>query len=251
MQNLSGKTALITGAGPGIGHAICKMLAEQGASIIAVARNKDNLGQLEKELADSKHKFWSLDLSDEIGQQQLLTNLEEYGYAHIVVNNLNIPGEKKRLINTSKTDFSKNFTVNIDHLFVIMEKTLQFQRSEKFGRWIGISSLTAQGGIPGQGIYGAQKSAMEAMFINLAGEEGKYGITSNLVAPGFIETPSVEARVSKAVIGMLSTANVLKRAGKPEEVAAAVSFFASPSSSFITGVILPVCGGARLAWYFS
>jgi len=251
MQTLTSKTALVTGAGLGIGHAICKMLASAGATIMAVARNKEHLQLLRQALPGNNHHFWSIDISGETGQQELLDNLGQYGFPHIMVNNLNIPAEKKRLINTSQKGFSENFTVNIDHLFVIMEKTLQFQRKEKFGRWIGISSLTAHGGIPGQSIYGAQKSAMEAMFINLAVEEGKYGITSNLVAPGFIETPSVRSRFPKTVIEMLSTTNVLKRAGTPDEVAAAVSFFASPEASYITGVILPVCGGARLAWYFS
>jgi len=250
MQALANKTALITGAGLGIGHAICKMLAAEGAAIMAVARNTEHLQQLYEALPGGKHQCWAIDLSTDTGQQQLLQNLQQHGFPHIIVNNLNIPGEKKRLINISRDDFSKNFTINVDHLFVIMEKTLQFQRKEKFGRWIGMSSLSAQGGIPGQSIYGAQKSAMEALFLNIAVEEGKYGITSNLVAPGFINTPSV-AKFPKAVTDMLSSANVVKRAGTPEEVAAAVSFFASPSASYITGVVLPVCGGAQLAWYFS
>lgn len=251
MQTLSGKTALVTGAGIGIGHAICKTLAAQGATVIAVARNQQNLDTLREKIDGSNHCFWSIDLATESGQQQLLHSLEEHGFPHIVVNNLNIPSQKKRLINTTKQEFSADFSINIDHLFVIMEKVLQFQRAQQFGRWVGISSLTAQGGIPGQAIYGAQKSAMEAVFINIAVEEGKYGITANLVAPGFIQTPSVESRIPKAVTAMLSTANVLKRAGTPEEVAAAVSFFASTEASYITGIVLPVCGGAQLAWYFS
>ncbi|MBG9378678.1 SDR family oxidoreductase [Panacibacter sp. DH6] len=251
MQTLSGKTALVTGAGVGIGHAICKTLAAQGAAVIAVARNQQNLAALQNDLPGNNHQYWSIDLASDAGQQQLLQQLEQHSFPHIVVNNLNIPSQKKRLINTTKQDFADSFSVNIDHLFVIMEKVLQFQRAENFGRWVGISSLTAQAGIPGQTIYGAQKSAMEAVFINLAVEEGKYGITSNLVAPGFIDTPSVEARVPKAVSAMLSTTNVLKRAGTPEEVAAAVAFFASPAASYITGIVLPVCGGAQLAWYFS
>ena len=251
MQTLSGKTALVTGAGIGIGHAICKTLAAQGATVIAVARNQQNLDTLRQNVKGNNHSFWSIDLATESGQQHLLHSLEEHGFPHIVVNNLNIPSQKKRLINTTKQEFSVDFSINIDHLFVIMEKVLQFQRALQFGRWVGISSLTAQGGIPGQAIYGAQKSAMEAVFINLAVEEGKNGITANLVAPGFIQTPSVESRIPKAVTAMLSTANVLKRAGTPEEVAAAVSFFASPEASYITGIVLPVCGGAQLAWYFS
>jgi len=251
MQTLTNKTALVAGAGIGIGHAICKILSEAGATVIAVARNTEHLQQLKEKLQPGNHQYWSIDLSTNEGQQELLNKLEQFSFPHIVINNLHIPAEKKRLINASKDYFSKNFTANIDHLFVIMEKTLQFQRTEKFGRWIGISSMTAHSGVPGQSVYSAQKAAMESVFINLAVEEGKYGITSNLVAPGFIETPSVLSRIPKAVTDMLSTGNVMKRAGTSEEVAAAVAFFASPQASYITGITLPVSGGAELAWYFT
>jgi acetoacetyl-CoA reductase len=92
---------------------------------------------------------------------------------------------------------------------------------------------------------------MESLFLNLAVEEGKYGVTANLVAPGFILTPSIEKALPKEVIEKVSVSNIMKRAGKPEEVAAAVNFFASPVAAYITGVTLPVCGGAQLAWNFS
>lgn len=251
MYNLSNKIALITGAGAGIGHAICKELSSMGATIIAVARNENNLQQLKTELPQCNHQFWSIDLSDENGHNQLLKNLEQFSFPHIVVINLHIPSDKKKLINITKDSFSDNFTANLDHLFTIMPKVLQFQRSEKFGRWIGISSFAAHIGIPGQAIYNAQKSAMEAVLTSLAAEEGKYGITSNVVAPGIIATPSVQERIPKDIFNLAAQCNVMKRAGTAEEVAAAAGFFASPEASYITGITLPVCGGAQLAWNFS
>lgn len=251
MQNLQRKIALITGAGAGIGHAVCKELSKAGATVIAVARDRDNLEQLRQGIIEGAHQFWSIDLSDDKGQQQLLNHLEGFGFPHIVVCNINIPSGKKRLINTTKEDFSQNFTNNIDHLFLIMEKTLQFQRSEKFGRWIGVSSFAAHTGLAGQSIYNAQKSAMESLFLNLAVEEGKYGITSNVVAPGFIETPSTTNRIPKEIFDKVSSFNVMKRAGTAGEVAAAVAFLASTNASYITGINLPVCGGAQLAWHLS
>ena len=248
MNQLDHKIALVTGAGPGIGHDICRALNASGATVIAVARNADNLKLLKESLPESKHQFWSIDLSIEKGQNELVEKLELFGLPQIVICNLHIPSTKKRIVNMTKELFSKEFTGNIDHLFVLMEKTLNFQRAEKFGRWIGISSFAAQTGISGQTIYNAQKSAMESVFRNLAVEEGKYGITANLVAPGFITTPSTSARIPKEIIEKISTQNCLKRAGTSEEIAAAVNFLASPLAGYITGITLPVCGGAQLAW---
>lgn len=250
MQNLNNKIALITGAGEGIGHAICKALSDDGATIIAVARSENNLEQLQQQLSSAKHQYWPIDLSTKDGKEKLLQQLEAFGFPHIVVCNINIPSDKKRLINTTEENFSNNFTANIDHLFTIMQKTLQFQRTENFGRWIGISSFAAQIGLPGQAIYNAQKAAMESLIKNIATEEGKYGITANIVSPGFIQTPATEKRLPKEMFDKLASYNVMKRAGRPEEIAAAVSFFASQNASYVTGINLPVCGGAQLAWNF-
>jgi 3-oxoacyl-[acyl-carrier protein] reductase len=250
MQKLKNKIALITGAGAGIGHAICKFLSDEGATIIAAAHDENNLKQLQQQLSNSAHKYWLLDLANEEGQNKLLEQLEDFGLPHIVVCNLHIPSEKKRLINIAQENFSKDFTINVDHLFMIMQKTLQFQRAEKFGRWIGISSFAAHTGLPGQAVYNAQKSAMESLFLNLAAEEGKHGITANIISPGFIQTPSTEKNISTEMFNKIASFNVMKRAGKPEEIAAAVSFLASPDAAYITGINLPVCGGAQLAWHF-
>ncbi|MEP6467330.1 MAG: SDR family oxidoreductase [Parafilimonas sp.] len=251
MQNLTKKIALVTGAGEGIGHAICKALSDDGATIIAVARNKNNLDQLQQQLSTSNHQYWPIDITNKEGKEKLLAQLEAFGLPHIVVCNINIPSEKKRLINTTEENFLNNFTANIDHLFTIMQKTLQFQRMQNFGRWVGISSFASHIGLPGQVIYNAQKAAMEALLLNLATEEGKYGITSNIVSPGFIKTPATEKRLPKEMFDKLASYNVMKRAGTPQEIASAVSFFASVNAAYITGVNLPVCGGAQLAWNFS
>ncbi|MBV9960814.1 MAG: SDR family oxidoreductase [Parafilimonas sp.] len=251
MQELTDKIALITGAGAGIGHAISKALNNAGATIIAVARNGNNLQQLQQQLSNNANQYWLIDLSNKEGQHQLLKQLEAFSFPHIVVCNVHVKSEKKRLINTTTENFSKDFTVNIDHLFTIMEKTLQFQRTKNFGRWIGISSYAAHVGLPGQAIYNAQKTTMQSLFLSLAVEEGKHGITANIVSPGLIETPSVKKSIPKEMFDKLAVMNVAKRAGQPEEIAAAVKFFASTSAGYITGVNLPVCGGAQLAWHFS
>ncbi len=250
MQKLNNKIALVSGAGVGIGHAICKTLADDGATIIAVARNENNLLQLQQQLNSDSHQFWPIDLSLQGGKEKLFSQLTAFSFPHIVVCNINIPSEKKRVINLKEENFSNGFTSNIDHIFTILEKTLQFQRSENFGRWIGVSSFAAGIGLPGQAVYNAQKAALSALMLNIATEEGKHGITANIVSPGFIQTPATETRIPKEMFDKLASFNVMKRAGKPEDVAAAIRFFASPDAAYITGVNLPVCGGAQLAWNF-
>lgn len=247
---LENKNVLVTGAGPGIGHAICKLLAESGANIIAVARNQNHLEQLLAGLQGSNHQGWSIDLSVKDGQDDLFNRLNAHGFPPIVINNLHIPSEKAKLVHTSPQAITEDLSINMDHLFRIMEPTIRKQRREKFGRWIGISSMSAHSGIPGNAKYNMQKTLMESVFMNLATEEGKYGITANIVAPGFILTPRIQQTFSNERIEKMASENILKRAGTAEEVAAAVNFLASPSASYITGIVLPVCGGAQLAWSF-
>jgi NAD(P)-dependent dehydrogenase (short-subunit alcohol dehydrogenase family) len=247
---LQGMTALVTGAGAGIGHAICKALAVAGASVIAVARNKDRLGQLEQSMPPGRHGHWSMDLSTPDGRKALLAALRKGDMPTIVVNNLHVPSPKVRTRNLGAEDFADGFTANIDHVFAILDPVLEAQRARGYGRWIGITSKAAQAGMPGQARYNAQKAAMEAVWRTIAVEEGRKGVTANCVAPGFISTPSVERRIPQEVRSKLAGSNAVGRAGTPEEVAAAVCFLASPAASYITGEVLAVDGGASLAWSF-
>lgn len=247
---LKGRTALVTGAGIGIGHAICIALAAAGATVIAVARDAVNLGTLAATLGHKRHQCWSIDLSTAVGRAVLLDRLKEFGMPVIVVNNLHVPSPKVRLRNISAEEFSSDFTVNIDHLFTIMDPVITAQHAAGFGRWIGITSKAARTGMPGQARYNAQKAAMEALLNTLAVEEGQKGITANCVAPGLIDTPSVETRVPSEVRARFARNNALAKAGAPEHVAAAVVFLASPAASYITGEIISVDGGASLAWAF-
>lgn len=244
------KKILVSGAGPGIGHAICQSFAASGGSIIAVARDKSNLAHLQSLITGSTHQFWSIDLSTPSGQQELLEKLQDTGLPSIVVNNMHIPSAKNKLMHSSMEALTTDLSINIDHLYKIMPPVLRKQRHEKFGRWIGISSMSAHTGIPGNAKYNMQKTLMETLFTNLATEEGKFGITANIVAPGFILTPRIQQTFSPAMIEKISSENIMKRAGTAEEVAAAVHFLASPMASYITGIVLPVCGGAQLAWSF-
>ena len=249
-EHLKGRTALVTGAGAGIGHSICQALAGAGAAVIAVARDRSNLDLLARSMAPGAHRYWSIDLATEAGRAELLEQLRQGELPVIVVNNLHVPSPKERLRNCTAEAFGTGFTANIDHLFTILDPVLAAQHAQGYGRWIGITSRAAHSGLPGQGRYNAQKAAMEALLFTLAVEEGHHGVTANCVAPGFIETPSVNERLPAPMRAKLAQANAMARAGTPEQVAQAVLFLASPAASFLTGQVLAVDGGATLAWNF-
>ncbi len=244
------KFAMVTGAGNGIGKAICLQLEKKGYHIIAVSRNEKHLEEISSSLLNKEHLFFSADLITKNGCSGLLEFLQKTSMPHVVINNLRTPSERKKLIGLSSSIVDINIKENIDHLLVIMKPVIEFQREQKFGRWIGVSSMSNYFGVPGMAIYNIQKSILEQLMRTLATEEGKHGITANIVLPGLIATPSVLENYSAEEFNLRSTQNVLQRIGTPDEVAAAVAFLASEEASYITGITLPVNGGNHLAWHF-
>lgn len=250
MKKMKDKIALVTGAGAGIGHEICKSLAADGATIIAVARNKENLQSLKQQIGEGEHQYLPIDLSKKEGHDELLEKLTAFSFPHIVVVNMNTASPRQLIKKMDNKIFSENFTANLDHVFSIAGPSLAFQKQEGYGRWICISSIASHTGIPGQAIYNARKAAMESVFKNIAVEEGRYGITSNIVEAGIIATPTIHSKISDELFRTISNCNVMKRAGTPLEVASAAAFLASPGASYITGATIPVTGGIYLAWNF-
>ncbi len=242
--------ALITGAGNGIGKAICLHLEKKGFRIIAVSRNEKHLEEIQNALIEKEHLFLLTDLVTKTGCENLLAFLQKNEMPHVVINNLRTFSDRKKLIGLSTSLFEFNIKENIDHLLIIMKAVLEFQRTQKFGRWIGIGSMSNYLGVPGMAVYNMQKSILEQLMQTLATEEGKYGITANMVIPGLILTPEVKDKYTEDEFQLRSRQNVLQRIGKPEEVAAAVAFLADEEASYITGINLPVNGGNHLGWQF-
>ncbi|MFZ1611094.1 MAG: SDR family oxidoreductase [Chitinophagales bacterium] len=244
------KFALVTGAGNGIGKSICLHLEKIGYTIIAVSRNEKHLKEINDTLTNKEHLFFTTDLATKKGCIDLLQFLQKHGMPHVVVNNLRINSERKKLIGLSTAISEINIQENINHLLIIMSAVIDFQRQQKFGRWIGIGSMSNHFSVPGMAIYNMQKSMLEQLLWTLAAEEGKHGITANIVVPGLIATPSVLDNYSKEELDLRSQQNVLQRIGTTDEVASAVAFLASEDASYITGITLPVNGGTHLGWQF-
>ncbi len=244
------KTALITGAGTGIGKAICMYLENAGVRIIAASRNTLHLAEIESTLKHDNHIMLNIDLTTSVGKATLLGCLQENGMPHIVVCNLSTSSTRKKLLHLAPLIDESGITENISHLLTIMPEVINFQRSQNFGRWIGISSMSPHFGIPGMAIYNMQKGILENCFKTLASEEGKNGITANIIAPGLIATPALINTYSPEELAKRKLENVMHRIGSPNDIAAAVAFLASENAGFITGITLPVNGGNHLGWQY-
>lgn len=251
MNIVNQKTALITGAGNGIGKAICLHLENAGFRIIAASRNATHLSEIEQALQHDNHTMLNIDLTTTIGIKTLLNSLQSNGMPHAVINNLSTYAPRKKLLNYASTIDENILSENLKHLFAIMPEVISFQRMQNYGRWIGISSMSPYFGVPGMAVYNMQKGLMENCFKTLAAEEGKYGITANIIAPGLIETPTVLKNYTTEELAKRKLENVMHRIGNPTDIAAAVAFLASEQAGFITGITLPINGGNHLGWQYT
>lgn len=254
-KSLKGKTALVAGASRGIGRAVSILLAAKGSQIIAVARGEEDLNKLRSLLPGEGHRFISVDLSDAAGIERLYQHCQDYSFPDIVVANFNFrtPPEKIGFL-LQKADLSSAFVPvddlvkNINYLAKILPETIDHQKQNSFGRWIGIGSIVSKMGGPGQFLYTASKQLLGSMMKTIAVEYGDRNITANMVLPGFIDTDATRKNYSPEHFNRLASMNLVKRAGSADEIAHAVAFLADPLASYITGIELPVCGGYDLSW---
>lgn len=244
MFDLSGKSALVTGATGAIGGAIAKALHAMGATVAISGTKVENLEKLAAELADRVHIFpCNLSLSDEV--DALVPNVEKgCGKIDILVNNAGI-NRDNLLLRISDDAWNDVIKVNLEAPFRLMRAAVKSMMRARWGRIINISSIVGAVGNPGQSNYAASKSGLFGLSKSAAMELAGRNITINCVAPGFIKSPMTDA-IPQQHKDELQKKIPMGRIGDPEEVAAAVGFLASEEASYITGHILHVNGGLAM-----
>jgi len=244
MFDLTGKTALVTGATGGIGGAIARALHTQGATLAISGTRKEALDQVAGELKERVHVL-PCDLSDKDQVEALVPQAEAaMGKLDILVANAGITRDNL-FVQLRDEDWDTVINVNLTATFRLSRAAMKTMMRRRFGRIIGITSVVGVTGNPGQGNYTAAKAGMIGMMKSIGKEYAKRGVTANCVAPGFIATPMTDKLNEKqreAILQMVPSG----RLGTPDDIAAAVVYLASDEASYVTGQTLHVNGGMAM-----
>ncbi len=239
MIDLSGKTALITGASGGIGEAIARALHAQGADVALSGRKKDVLEKLSSEL---KGHALAASLDDRAAIADLIKAAEQkMGKIDILVNNAGLTKDQLALRLTDEA-WDEVIAVDLTASFLLARAVLRGMVKRRWGRIISIASVVATMGNAGQANYAAAKGGLIAMSKSLAREVANRGITVNCVAPGFIETAMTDALSTEQKQALAATIPS-GRFGKGTDVASAVAWLASDGAAYVTGQTIHVNGG--------
>ncbi|OAK67044.1 beta-ketoacyl-ACP reductase [Variovorax paradoxus] len=239
------KVAIVTGSARGLGAATARRLAEEGAKVVVTDILREQAEATAAALRDDGLQAHCIvaDITKGAEVQGLVDEaVAHFGGLHILVNNAGFPRDRY-LVKMSEDDWDLVMEVMLKGAFLASKAVMPRFIEQGWGRVINISSR-AHFGNPTQANYSAAKAGLIGMAKALAIEEGRYGITVNCVAPGFMETEMVQALATYETIKERAVAmQPIKRVGKPADIADAVAFLASERAGFITGEVLHVTGG--------
>ncbi|MGA2002801.1 MAG: 3-oxoacyl-[acyl-carrier-protein] reductase [Terriglobales bacterium] len=243
-MKLAGRVALVTGASQGIGRACALALAREGAGIAVAARNQPKLDELVAEIitAGGRAAAFVMDVGEEEQVKAgIKSALGQFGKIDILVNNAGITRDQL-VMRMKRADWDSVLNTNLTSAYLCVQQVIPSMLKQRWGRIINITSIFGQMGQAGQANYAASKAGLIGLTMAIAREVASRNITSNAIAPGFIET-NMTAALSEEFKQNAVKQIPLGRVGSSDDIANAVTFLASDDAAYITGHVLNVNGG--------
>ena len=243
LDNIQGKTALVTGAAGSIGSAIAQFLAEDGVRVVAIDMDLDKLKDVTSEFEGEIFPY-AMDVSKEAEVSSVMTHIRgDVGEIDILVNVAGILSNNK-LMETSAEEWHQIHAVNLDGPFYLSKEVLPAMEKSGWGRIVNIASYAWKSGGKTSGTaYSSSKAAMVGLTFAIAKQSAEHGVTVNGIAPAYVMSPMVTEQLSEAQRQKMMSEIPVRRFSEPEEIANCVRFLASPMSAFITGEIIDMNGG--------
>ena len=251
MNRLRGKVAIVTGGNAGIGEAIAKAFAREGASVVITGRRQGELDRVINEIEKEQGKALAIagSVTDESSVEETVRRtVQQFGRPDILVNNAGIGDFGKRLHEIDDTTWAQVLGVNLTGVFRMTRAVLPHMLEQRKGAIVNISSVASLLGLPALPAYAASKGAIDALSRALAVDYAKEGIRCNVVNPGLIDTPMAAPLMSNPEqLNPILSHYPIRRAGKPEEVASMVLYLASDEAAWVTGGTFAIDGGMTIS----
>jgi NAD(P)-dependent dehydrogenase (short-subunit alcohol dehydrogenase family) len=251
MNRLEGKVAVVTGGNAGIGEAVAKRFADEGASVVVTGRRQQELDRVVCGIRHNKGKALAVagSVTDETHVQEVAQRtLDSFGRIDILVNNAGIGEFGKRLHETDDAAWAAVLDVNLTGVFRMTRAIVPHMLKQGRGAIVNISSIASLVGIATSAAYSASKGALDALTRALAIEYAKDGIRCNVVNPGLIDTPmAAPLMANREMLQPILAQYAIQRPGAPEEVANMVLYLASDEAAWVTGGTFTIDGGMTVA----
>lgn len=247
MNRLEGKVAVVTGGNAGIGEAVAKRFADEGASVVVTGRRQQALDRVVSGIRHNKGKALAVagSVTDEAHAQDVVQrSLDSFGRIDILVNNAGIGDFGKRLHETDDVTWATVLDVNLTGVFRMTRAIVPQMLKQGCGTIVNISSIASLVGIPTLTAYAASKGGLDALTRALAIDYAKDGIRCNVVNPGLIDTPMAAPLMANPdLLQPILAQYAIRRPGTPEEVANMVLYLASDEAAWVTGGTFTIDGG--------